>query len=209
MTVRYADGTLSYKTKYIYNVKGRLSAVIHIPEVFFDGLYGIWRYTYEDDHVQEFKWVDDMGTEYTYDEEGRLVLPNANALMTKLDMGLRVTNIAQNAKFYVIDGNVGMITFDFEGKSYTYKGSKEVRDFSVLSGFGGIAKNFYLIEASGGTVQGFYTVNQYGEGEEITSTVISWKAYEGTEFEAWYVVVCLKNLSESEVNAIVSRVVGI
>ena len=144
-----------------------------------------------------------------YDEEGRLVLPNANALMTKLDMGLRVTNIAQNAKFYVIDGNVGMITFDFEGKSYTYKGSKEVRDFSVLSGFGGIAKNFYLIEASGGTVQGFYTVNQYGEGEEITSTVISWKAYEGTEFEAWYVVVCLKNLSESEVNAIVSRVVGI
>lgn len=144
-----------------------------------------------------------------YDEEGRLVLPNANALMTKLDMGLRVTNIAQNAKFYVIDGNVGMITFDFEGKSYTYKGSKEVRDFSVLSGFSGIAKNFYLIEASGGTVQGFYTVNQYGEGEEITSTVISWKAYEGTEFEAWYVVVCLKNLSESEVNAIVSRVVGI
>lgn len=73
MTVRYADGTLSYKTKYIYNVKGRLSAVIHIPEIFFDGLYGIWRYTYEDDHVKEFKWVDDMGTEYTYDEAGRLV----------------------------------------------------------------------------------------------------------------------------------------
>ena len=144
-----------------------------------------------------------------YDEEGRLVLPNANVLMTKLDMGLRVTNIAQNAKFYVIDGNVGMITFDFEGKSYTYKGSKEVKDFSALSGISGAAKNFYLIEASGGTVQGFYTVNQYGEGEEITSTVISWKAYEGTEFEAWYVVVCLKNLSESEVNAIVSRVVGI
>ena len=144
-----------------------------------------------------------------YDEEGRLVLANANALMTKLDMGLRVTNIAQNPKYYVIDGNVGMITFDFEGTSYTYKGSKEVRDFSALSGISGTSKNFYLIAASGETTQTFYTVNQYGDGEEITSTVISWKAYEGTEFEAWYVVVCLKNISESEVNAIVSRVVGI
>ena len=144
-----------------------------------------------------------------YDEEGRLVLPSANALMKKLDMGLRVTSVAQNAKYYVIDENVGMITFDFEGKSYTYTGSKSVRDFSSLSGISGTAKNFYLIQASGETTQAFYSVNQYGEGEEITSTVISWKAYEGTEFEAWYVVVCLKNLSESEVNAIVSRVVGI
>ena len=73
MTVRYGDGTLSYKTRYIYDSKGRLKSVIHIPEVFFDGLYGIWRYAYKGDHLQEFKWVDSMGTKYTYDEAGRLV----------------------------------------------------------------------------------------------------------------------------------------
>ena len=73
MTVRYGDGTLSYKTRYIYDGKGRLKTVVHIPEVFFDGLYGIWRYAYKGDYLQEFKWVDTMGTKYSYDEAGRLV----------------------------------------------------------------------------------------------------------------------------------------
>lgn len=143
------------------------------------------------------------------DEEGRLVVANAKSLMEKLDMGIRVTNAASNAKYYVVDENVGMITFDFENKSYVFKGSKEVKDFSLLSGVSGSVSNFYLIEVQNEALKGYFTVNQYGDGDNVTSTVVSWKSYEGTEHEAWYVIVCMKAVSENEVNALLTRVIGI
>ncbi len=72
-TVRDNFGGIPIKTRYIYNGKGQLAAVIHFPELFFEGLDGLWRYAYEHDRVREFIWVDSLGTKYAYDETGRLV----------------------------------------------------------------------------------------------------------------------------------------
>ena len=140
MTVCYADGALSYKTKYIYNIKGRLSAVIHIPEVFFDGLYGIWRYAYEDNHVQEFKWVDDMGTEYTYDEAGRLVSAYERSegeykakYTISYDENSRVSEVAVNSNYR--PDNPETYTYLYYGESTRVSSDHNVYEIEYRYGY--------------------------------------------------------------------------
>ena len=154
-------------------------------------------------------------TEDIYDEQGRIVVDNANSLMSKLDMGIRVTNVATNPKYYidfVDDKKIGMITFDYEGVEYTFKGSKEVKDFKELCSVDGTVVNFYLFNIENKTSSFlsdiFYMVNQYGENGSVIATVITWKAYEGTANEAWYSLCCMDNISENIVRTLLSTVVG-
>ena len=112
-----------------------------------------------------------------------------NDIFTKVNVGLSAdADLAQNINYYIIDGSIGSVEFEYNGHKYIcdattkfdYKQLEQKRNIVSKS------ENYYLMTIE---LFSFYVYNICDNDGNNTGTVVEWKAELSTgTYKAFYVL---------------------